>query len=135
MRSRILATGAGAVIALGLASCGGSSSSSSSSSGGGGGCAAGTAGVNVGGPGSSTVQATDNLAFSPTTVTTGVGQVVQWSNSGQVQHTVTFDGANSCLSDVSLQGGASWQVKFTQAGTYAFHCTIHPQMTGTVTVS
>ena len=79
------------------------------------------------------LQATDNLTFTPQTATVPVGQVVQWSNTGTVMHTITFDSA-SCLTDAAFNGGSTWQVKFSAAGTYAFHCTIHPQMTGTLTV-
>jgi plastocyanin len=130
--ARLVKGGVAACLTAALAGCGGGSSSSSSS---GGTCSAGTAGVNVGSA-TSTVKATDSLTFTPQTVTVGVGQVLQWSNTGSVGHTVTFDdSANGCLSDVSLQGGSTWQVKFAQAGTYAYHCTIHPQMTGTITVS
>jgi plastocyanin len=90
--------------------------------------------VSQGGSPGATVQATDDLAFAPQTVTVSVGQVLQWKNTGQVMHTVTFDGAQSCLTDAQLNGGSTWDVTFSQAGTYAYRCTIHPQMTGTITV-
>ena len=73
----------------------------------------------------------DDLKFTPASQDAQVGDVVQWSNSGSVMHTVTFDDFAS-LSDVSLQGGATWEVKFAAAGTYAYHCTVHPTMTGTI---
>ena len=130
MRGRALASVAAVSLTAVLAACGGESSSSSGAS-----CSPGSSGVNLG-TAVATVNATDNLAFTPTTANAGVGQVVQWTNTGSTQHTVTFESAGaSCLSDVSLQGGAQWQVKFNQAGTYSYHCTIHPQMTGTITVS
>jgi plastocyanin len=34
-----------------------------------------------------------------------------------------------------LQPGASYSFEFTKPGTYAYHCTIHPFMTGKVVVS
>jgi plastocyanin len=34
-----------------------------------------------------------------------------------------------------MNSGDKYQVKFTKAGTYQFHCTFHPGMEGTVTVS
>jgi len=51
-----------------------------------------------------------------------------------VEHTITFD-AESSLSDPSLQPGATWDIKFTTAGTYHYHCSIHPTMIGTIVIS
>ena len=79
------------------------------------------------------VKETDQLQFSPTAVTIKAGQVLEWDNSGQVAHNVTFDEDSSISSD-TMNGGDTYQVKFTQAGTYKFHCTFHPGMEGQVTV-
>lgn len=114
-----------------LAACGGGGSTSSSSSNGGGG--AGSAGANLG-TATVKIDATDKLQFSPTSSTAHVGDIVEWTNSGTVQHTVTFDTQQS-LSDPSLTPGGTWEVKFSQAGTYNYKCTIHPGMNGTITVS
>ena len=119
-----------AALALGLAACGGSGGSEPTSVS----CSAGTAAVSQGGSPGATVNATDNLAFDPQNVSVNVGQVLQWKNTGQTAHTVTFSGAQSCLTDDQLAGGSTWDVTFNQAGTFAFKCTIHPQMTGVVTV-
>jgi len=121
----------GSALAVALAACGGSSGGSSPTSVS---CSAGTAAVSQGGSPGATVDATDNLAFSPQNVTVNVGQVLQWKNTGQTAHTVTFSGAQSCLTDDQLGGGSTWDVTFNQAGTFDFKCTIHPQMTGVVTV-
>jgi plastocyanin len=132
MIGRVLPAGAVVVLAGGLAACGGSSGGTTPS--GGGTCGVGSAGVNQGTP-STAVQATDSLTFLPQNITVGVGQVVQWKNTGQIMHTVTFNsGSASCLTDPSLNGSAPWDVTFSQAGTYAYHCAIHEQMTGIVTV-
>ena len=81
------------------------------------------------------VTASDQLKFEPASQTAHVGDIVEWTNPGTVSHTVTFDSAQS-LSDPSLQaGGGTWEVKFTQAGTYAYRCTIHSGMTGQIVVS
>ena len=80
------------------------------------------------------VSATDQLTFVPATQHARVGQVIQWTNSGTVLHTVTFDPYPS-LSDDALQPGATWSVRFTKPGTYAYRCTIHPGMNGTLVVS
>lgn len=134
MIGRAAPIAAAAVLAGGLAACGGSSSGSSGSSSTTASCSAGSAAVSQGSP-ASTVQATDTLTFNPQNITVAVGQVLQWKNAGQIMHTVTFNSSNaSCLTDPSLNGGGTWDVTFNQAGTYAYHCTIHEQMTGNVTV-
>jgi plastocyanin len=82
---------------------------------------------------SAKVQETDQLQFSPTASTIKVGQVIEWDNTGQVAHNVTFDDDPDITSD-TMNGGDTYQVKFTKAGTYQFHCTFHPGMEGSVTV-
>jgi len=131
-RFRGLVVGAGAVLGMGVAGCGNGPPATSSTGTGGAACP-GTAGVTVGTP-AVKVDSTDQLMFVPTSSAAKVGQVVQWSNTGSVQHTVTFDTA-SCLTDASIVPGATWEVKFSKAGTYAYKCTIHPGMNGTLTVS
>jgi plastocyanin len=34
----------------------------------------------------------------------------------------------------TLANGAAYQFTFTQPGTFTYHCTIHPSMTGTIIV-
>jgi plastocyanin len=81
-----------------------------------------------------------NDAYTPASRTVSVGSNVSWvwhTCSGDVytgqqcaSHNVTFDdGVSSPTQD---QG--SFERSFTAAGTYAYHCTVHPQMTGTITV-
>jgi plastocyanin len=81
------------------------------------------------------IEANDNPAFSPTSITAKVGQIVQWTNVGSDTHNITFSGDAASVSDVSFQSGNVWQVKFSKAGTYPYQCTIHSGMTGTITVS
>lgn len=126
---------AAASFAIGLAACGSSTSQTTPSSSAGG-CSTGTAGVsNLGAPAVKVV-ATDQLQFAPTTQPASVGQVVEWTAPGTTTHTITFQSSGaSCLSDLQLSSGATWEVKFLQAGTYAYKCTVHPGMNGTITVS
>jgi plastocyanin len=129
---RPLVVGAGASLALGLAACG-NGAPASSGSGSGGGCTAGKAGVSLG-TAQAKVAGTDNLQFAPTSSSVKSGQIVEWDNTGTVLHNITFD-AQSCLTDSSFQPGGKWQIQFTAAGTYPYHCTIHPGMDGSITVS
>lgn len=82
-----------------------------------------------------TVTATiQDFSFSPATVTATVGDVVVWTNEGNAPHTATLDDHAACDTG-TLAGGASGGIVFEAAGTYAFHCTIHSSMTGTIEVS
>jgi plastocyanin len=51
------------------------------------------------------ISATEQLLFSPASITAHVNDVVEWTNTGLVTHTVTFS-ALPYLSDATLQPGA-----------------------------
>ncbi len=83
-----------------------------------------------------TVTATSADQFKPGKTSAKVGQVVQWTVApDSVPHNVTWDTDQSINSPPSIGPGGTWQVKFTTAGTYTYHCTIHPGMDGQITVS
>jgi len=74
-----------------------------------------------------------DFAFQPSTLTVSVGQEITWTNDGAVPHTVTAD--NGSFDSGQLQPGAQYKHSFSAAGTYAYHCSVHPtQMTATVIV-
>ena len=128
-RRRLLHVCIGGCTLYALTACGNGTSSTSAASGG---PTIGAAGVRLGTP-AVHVAATDQLQFSPSTQTLHVGDIVEWMNTGTVEHTVTFD-SQPYLSDPTLQPGATWEIKLTQAGTYPYRCTIHPGMNGTLVV-
>ena len=72
-----------------------------------------------------------NFAFSPATATVAVGSTVTWTNDDSTAHTVTFDAGPNCG---QLSSGATTTATFSAAGSYAYHCSIHPSMKGTVVV-
>ena len=74
-----------------------------------------------------------DFAFGPKDIQVKVGQVVTFTNGDLVGHTATLDDG-SC-STGTIQPGTSDGLLFSVAGTYPFHCKIHPNMTGTITVS
>lgn len=80
------------------------------------------------------ISATEGLVFLPASITAHVNDVVEWTNTGLVSHTVTFS-AFPYLTDVSLQPGATWEIRFSRPGTYRYVCTIHSGMVGSITVS
>ncbi|HEY2703376.1 MAG TPA: plastocyanin/azurin family copper-binding protein [Candidatus Dormibacteraeota bacterium] len=81
-----------------------------------------------------TVQETAGLKFDPATITVSSGGVVQWTNAGTAPHNVTFD-ADPELTSGTMAAGDRYQIKFTRAGQYQYHCTFHPGMDGSITVS
>jgi plastocyanin len=82
---------------------------------------------------SGTAVTIDNFAFSPATLKVKVGQKVSWTNKQQgVAHTVTADGGTF---DHPMPSGATFSFAFTKAGSFAYHCTIHPSMHATIVVS
>jgi len=70
--------------------------------------------------------------FTPATLTVNAGSTVSWTNGDSTAHTVTFDNGPDCG---NLNQAASTTATFSAPGTYAYHCKIHPTMTGSVTVS
>jgi plastocyanin len=73
-----------------------------------------------------------NFAFSPQKVTIPVGGSVTWTNSDEVAHTATA--SDNSFDSGNMATGQSWTHIFTKAGKYAYICTYHPNMTGTITV-
>ncbi|HEU4920993.1 MAG TPA: cupredoxin family copper-binding protein [Candidatus Limnocylindrales bacterium] len=73
-----------------------------------------------------------DFAFSPPAVTITVGDTVTWTNSDAVVHTATATDGSWDTGD--LAQGQSGAITFSTAGTFAYLCTPHPTMTGTVVV-
>ena len=61
-----------------------------------------------------------------------VGAVVEARNDDGVPHTWTSD--DGVWDSGGLSGDATFRFTFDQAGTFAFHCAIHPEMKGSITV-
>ena len=77
-----------------------------------------------------TIQAT---VFSPATITVGLGTIVTWKNMDTASHTVTSDDGGSFNSG-SISTNGTYTFIFTNYGSYPYHCSLHPGMTGTVQV-
>lgn len=86
------------------------------------------------GPVSGTVQKSgmQGLQFTAATLTIAVGTTIEWKNEDPVPHTVTAD--DTSFDSGMIENGQVWRYTFTRPGTYAFHCTPHPFMQGTVVV-
>ena len=73
-------------------------------------------------------------SFQPTTLTVAKGTAVSFQNSSGVDHNVVFDNAASGAADIGLISSGTAVRTFNTAGTFAFHCTIHAGMIGSITV-
>jgi plastocyanin len=73
-----------------------------------------------------------DFAFQPASVEIATGGTVTWTNTGQAPHTVTAD--DGSFDSGTLSPGATFSQTFATAGTFTYHCNIHPQMTATVIV-
>src|SRR5438105_6161940 len=75
-----------------------------------------------------------DFGFFPRSVLIAAGDTVTWQNSGASTHTVTSDDAGATFNSGPLSPGSSFS--FTTPGSppnaFAYHCSIHPNMTGAV---
>lgn len=77
-----------------------------------------------------TVEMTDDLRFAPKAITVSAGDTVTWTNPSDVTHNVKGDGFFSRV----VEAGGMYRHRFATAGSFAYVCTFHPGMAGTVTV-
>jgi plastocyanin len=97
-----------------------------------------------------TIKQSPTMRFDPETVSVNVGDTVKWTNSGFIDHTVTFDpGAAQKADSAALPAGvapfgsesmeqdATYSHTFTTKGTYKYFCKFHEAMgmVGSVIVS
>jgi plastocyanin len=71
--------------------------------------------------------------FDPAEIQASVGQTITFTNGDSAPHTATLDDG-SCTTP-NITNGGSDGLTFNAAGTYPFHCDVHPNMKGTITVS
>jgi plastocyanin len=72
--------------------------------------------------------------YTPDEISVKVGTRLDWTNTGAVAHTVTADDGTSFDSG-SIDPKASFTLTPTAVGTFAYHCTFHPWMKGTLVVT
>jgi hypothetical protein len=72
-------------------------------------------------------------AFSPNPLNIAVGTTVTWLNNDGTGHTSTASGG--AWSSPTIAPGGQFSFTFQSAGTFPYHCMIHPNMVGTVGVA
>jgi plastocyanin len=73
-----------------------------------------------------------NFAFHPPALTIRKGTTVDFTNSSRVTHTATRGGG---FDTGPIRPGKTIGIRFNQKGTFAYHCSIHPFMHGTIVVN
>lgn len=72
--------------------------------------------------------------YSPAALTVRVGDTVTWMQHDEAPHDVVTTSAPVAFRSPRLSAGQSWSYTFRQPGTYAYYCSVHPDMRATVTV-
>jgi plastocyanin len=74
-----------------------------------------------------------NFSFSPKPITVKTGSTITVINDDNTTHTLTAN--NGAFNTGDVGGGQDGRITVDRAGTFAYHCTIHTFMTGTVRVT
>jgi plastocyanin len=74
-----------------------------------------------------------DFAFAPPALTIPVGTTVTWTNGDPAGHSVVA--ADGSFASDTIDSGTTFQFTFDAPGEHAYICGIHPQMSGTVTVT
>ena len=73
-----------------------------------------------------------NFRFDPPTLVVPAGTTVTWINHDEEVHSLVA--ADGDFSSPGIDGDQQFSHRFEKAGTYEYHCGLHPQMKGTVVV-
>jgi amicyanin len=73
-------------------------------------------------------------AFSPASLSVAAGSTVTWTNQDTAPHDVKTTSGPVSIHSPMLNKGQSWSFTFSTAGSYAYYCTVHPDMTAGITV-
>lgn len=75
-----------------------------------------------------------NFHFEPARLVVAAGTRVTWINHDEEPHVVVGADARFGPPSPALDTDGVFSTVFTTPGTYAYFCSIHPQMTGTIVV-
>jgi plastocyanin len=82
---------------------------------------------------SSSTVTIQNSSFIPATLNVPMGTTVTWINKGNTTQDVTSD--SGVFKSGNLTNGMSYNYTFNQSGSYPYHSSVNPSMTGTIVVS
>jgi len=74
-----------------------------------------------------------DFSFSPKMFTVSPGATVTWINHDKVPHVIS-SADNQFQRSPLLQPGQAFSNTFATGGTYSYFCSIHPRMTGKISV-
>ena len=74
----------------------------------------------------------DNFSFGPQELIVSPGTTVTWTNRDDIPHTVVS--TDKVFKSKVLDTDEKYSYKFDKPGSYPYFCSIHPKMTGKVTV-
>ncbi len=119
-----------ALLGLGFVACGGSSYSNPTTPGG----TPTPTPAPTPTPSMSSMDDITGYTFGPLTV--AVGTAVTWKNDDSVPHTASADTGDAFMFNTGTinPGATSAPIVFSQAGTFTYHCAVHPYMHGTIIV-
>ncbi len=76
--------------------------------------------------------AIENFTFHPQALTVKAGTTVTWTNKDDIPHAIAAVGKQ--FKSKVMDTDNSYSFTFTTPGTYAYFCSLHPHMTGTIVV-
>ncbi len=74
-----------------------------------------------------------DISFAPAAITVKKGALIRWVNEDTVEHNVVAEEGATFKSDLFDTGG-TFETTINNTGTVTYVCTIHPNMTGKITV-
>jgi len=74
----------------------------------------------------------DNFTFNPQRVAVKVGTTVTWINEDDIPHTIAS--SSKLFKSKTLDTDDKFSFTFTTPGAYEYFCSLHPHMTGVITV-
>jgi plastocyanin len=74
----------------------------------------------------------DNFTFKSPTLTVKSGTTVTWTNGDDIPHTVVSK--DGVFKSKVLDTGERFSFTFAKPGQFGYYCSLHPHMTGIVTV-
>jgi amicyanin len=74
----------------------------------------------------------DNFTFNPPQLIVKAGTTVTWRNEDDIPHAIAS--AERKFKSKALDTEDGYSYTFTEPGNYAYFCSLHPHMTGTIVV-